>query len=285
MTATIWAGKAVCDACDGDPDVKSTLLPARPVIRILRPHRDVRQDASIMVRFDPPKHLRTRAAIIIMPGGNYESVSHSEGQPVAAWLNSLGITAFVLRYRCISEGHYWPAQWEDYVAAFHMILSNAESWDIDKRRIGVMGFSAGGHLAATAAVNDNVTTQPNAQILVYPCIDVTKPDSWPWKVEEGFPAPEESPHFHVTTRSPPAFLTVSTDDTICTAKENTEPYVDALQAAGVPVTYFKQPMGGHGHGLSGGWTFHCEKWLMDLGWAQRVSQGQTLPQETEVLSC
>jgi len=199
----------------------------------------------------------------------------------------LGITAFVLRYRCTSEGHYWSAQWEDYKTAFDIIISKTERWGIDSHRIGVMGFSAGGHLAAVAAVTEDTAAQLSAQILVYPCIDVTKPDSWPWKVAEGFPATEDSPHLHVTPCSPRAFVTVSSDDTICTAKENAEPYVEALQAAGVPVKYFKKSMGEHGHALSGGWTIHCEKWLVDLGWActsqvianESALQGQASPNQ------
>jgi len=264
--------KAVhCDTALGGPGSKATLLPQRPVHYVLRPDVDPRIDASVLIRFDPPEHLRTGAAFVVLPGGNYENCSmNKEGQKVAVWLNSLGITAFVLRYRLVPEGHYWPAQFEDLEMAIRQIRSHATAWQIDHHRIGVLGFSAGGHLGGFAANVCPPFTRPDLQILVYPCIDVTKPEWWPWKSTEGFPPPEDSVHLRLTRDAPPAFLAVSSEDGLCTAEENTEPYAAKLREMGVPVEHYVRPMGKHGHVLKGGWTEACEAWLQLRGWA-RVS--------------
>eukprot|EP00928_Gymnodinium_smaydae_P051488 TRINITY_DN35038_c0_g1_i1.p1 TRINITY_DN35038_c0_g1~~TRINITY_DN35038_c0_g1_i1.p1 ORF type:complete len:362 (-),score=77.21 TRINITY_DN35038_c0_g1_i1:93-1127(-) len=246
----------------------STSLPPRPVCQALRPEVDPRIDASAIIRFDPLEHLRTGAAIIVLPGGNYEELAMKhEGHQVAVWLNSLGITAIVLRYRLLPEGHYWPAQLEDLSLTMKIVRDAASEWRIDADRVGVLGFSAGGHLAGSAAVARDAVVRPNAQILVYPCIDVTKPEWWPWTTKEGFPPPEASVHLQAGAHAPAAFLAVSTEDGLCTAEDNTEPYAQKLRDCGVPVEHLVQPMGKHGHGLKGGWTETCEAWLVRLGWA------------------
>jgi len=262
------ASSSHCEVGIGD----KTQLPPRPAHHILRPDVDPRLDGSMMIRFDPPEQLRSGAAIIILPGGNYEQLSlKEEGHQVAVWLSNLGITAIVLKYRLIPEGHYWPAQLEDLELAMRTVRTNATAWRIDRKRVGVLGFSAGGHLAGAAAVCKDASVRPDAQILVYPTIDVSKPDWWPWKAKEGFPPPEESVHLHVCSDVPPAFLAVSTEDRICTAEDNTEPYATRLQAAGVAVEHFVKAMGKHGHGLKGGWTEPCEHWLKRLGWTCNTS--------------
>lgn len=206
--------------------------------------------------------------MVIFPGGNYEEVCMSkEGHQVAVWLNSLGITAFVLRYRCLPEGHYWPAQLEDAELAMRLVRSNSTAWRVDRKRVGVIGFSAGGHLAAMIANSEDALVRPDLQILVYPAIDTTKPAWWPWRADQGFPPPEDSPHLFAGQSSPPAFLAVSTEDGLCTAEENTQPYADRLRAIGVPVEHFVKPMGKHGHGLNGGWSDACAAWLGGRGWS------------------
>lgn len=271
LTAIAAGGIANVVMCDQTikPDSQ---VPPRPLHYILRPDVDPRIDKSILIRYDPMEELRTGAAIVILPGGNYEDCCvKGEGQHVAAWLSSLGITAFVLRYRLLPEGHYWPAQLEDLETAMHMIRTNSEEWRVDKNRIGVIGFSAGGHLAAMNATTSKELVKPNLQILVYPTIDVTKPDWWPWRSAEGFPVPAESPHLLVTNATPPAFLAVSSEDGLCTAEENTQPYAERLQAAGVPFEHFIKSMGKHGHGTNGGWTTPCAEWLVQRGWAAKPS--------------
>jgi len=263
-----------CEAVEPAPAPR-TALPPRPVQHVLRPDVDPRIDASVMIRFDPPEHLRTGAAIIVVPGGNYEQCCMGkEGHQVAVWLNGLGVTAIVLRYRLLPEGHYWPAQLEDLELALRLVRGNATAWRVDRSRVGVIGFSAGGHLAGVAATSGDSSVRPNAQILVYPCIDTTKPDWWPWTTAEGFPPGEDSVHLRVTPEAPPAFLAVSTEDGLCTAEDNTEPYAAKLRAAGVPVEHVVRPMGKHGHGIRGGWTESCEAWLGRLGWTTPSTSGR-----------
>jgi len=241
--------------------------PPRPTHHVLRPNVDPRIDNSVLIRYDPPTHMRSGATVIICPGGNYENCAMDhEGQKVAVWLSGLGITAFVLRYRLLPEGHYWPAPLEDFELAIQHVRSNAAGWGLDPQRIGVMGFSAGGHLAGMAATSEDPALRPNAQILVYPAIDCTKPDWWPWKAVEGHPPPEASPLLRVSSSTPPTFLTVSSDDDCCSAEDNTTPYAERLQAAGVPVEHFVKSMGKHGHGLQGGWVPICEAWLARRAW-------------------
>lgn len=232
--------------------------------RRLRPQDS--KDESYLLRFDP-EGGRSGACVIILPGGNYEKVCmDKEGEHVASWLNSLGITAYVLRYRCIPEGHRWPAQWEDFRLAMQMVHADVRSWSsAGPEKIGVLGFSAGGHLAAFAATAEDADGL-DAQILVYPCIDTTKPDHWPWDPAKGFPPPSDSAHLRVTSKTCPAFLAVSSEDGVCTAEDNTEPYRRRLQAHGVPAVHLVKPMGKHGHGLRGGWPKVCELWLEERGW-------------------
>mmetsp|Transcript_33128 Transcript_33128/g.72184 ORF Transcript_33128/g.72184 Transcript_33128/m.72184 type:complete len:317 (+) Transcript_33128:58-1008(+) len=264
------AGAAVCDEPQKPAEAwnRRTPLPPRPSLTVLRPEIDARLDSTVLMRFDPPEHLRTGAAVVILPGGNYESCSTTgEGQQVAAWLASLGVTAFVLRYRLISEGHYWPAPLEDLEVAMRLIRTNATKLRVDRLRVGVLGFSAGGHLAGMAAAHTDDEVRPNAQILVYPSIDVTKPEWWPWKATYGFAPPEDSPHLLVTAAAPPAFLTVSKEDGLCTAEENTEPYAQRLKELGVDVEHVVRSMGKHGHGMKPQWTEPCKDWLVKMGWA------------------
>lgn len=247
-------------------------LPPPPKHHILRPHLDPRIDQTLLIRYDPPAGIRrTGAAVVICPGGNYENLANHEGQPVAQWLARLGIVSFVLRYRLISEGYYWPSQLQDLELAIADIRRNAEAWQVEAGKIGVIGFSAGGHLASYAATRSALPWRPNAQILVYPTIDTTKPDYWPWKAEEGFPPAFESTHIDVPSNAPPAFLVCSTEDGLCEAHENTDVFAEKLTAAGVPFEYVKKAMGKHGHGLKGGWQAQCEDWLRKLGWAIKDS--------------
>eukprot|EP00931_Biecheleriopsis_adriatica_P044989 TRINITY_DN25784_c0_g1_i1.p1 TRINITY_DN25784_c0_g1~~TRINITY_DN25784_c0_g1_i1.p1 ORF type:complete len:318 (-),score=27.75 TRINITY_DN25784_c0_g1_i1:69-1022(-) len=250
---------------------RSEIFPSPPKHHVLRPHMDPRVDQAVLVRYDPPPDIaRTGAAVVICPGGNYESCAQHEGQPVAVWLAQLGIVAFVLRYRLISEGHYWPAQLEDLELAMADIRKNADAWRVDPKKIGVMGFSAGGHLASYAATRSAAPWRPDAQILVYPCIDTTKPESWPWQTHEGFPSSADSTHLSISSGTPPAFLVCSTEDGLCDAHENTDVFARGLQAAGVPYEYVKKAMGKHGHGLKGGWLSQCTAWLQKLGWANQA---------------
>ena len=141
-------------------------IPLRPVHYVLRPHADPRVDKSLYVKYDPHPDCKTGAIMIVVPGGNYDEsdIYGHEAQTVAQWLLRLGITAVVLQYRCISQGHYWPAQFEDWSDCARAVKAQAEGWFCDPSRIGVIGFSAGGHLAAYAALKASIDIRPRVQV-------------------------------------------------------------------------------------------------------------------------
>src|SRR5438552_12245469 len=138
-------------------------------------------DIPTLTPYFAPKEKATGAAIIVCPGGGYDHLAAHEGAPVAEWLNSIGITAFVLKYRLGPRYHH-PAPLQDAARAIRTIRAHAAEWKIDPERIGILGFSAGGHLAATIATHfdsgkrdasdpvERVSSRPNLAILVYPVI-------------------------------------------------------------------------------------------------------------------
>lgn len=217
------------------------------------------------------------AAVIVCPGGGYHMLAPHEATPVAEWLASLGFVAFVLRYRLAPKYNH-PCQLNDIQRAIRTVRAKAAYWKIDPERIGVLGFSAGGHLASTAATHftagdphasdpvERVSSRPNAQVLVYPVITLDA---------EGHagsragllgqnPSPELirlfSNETQVTAETPPAFLVHSTEDT-GVPPLNSDRYAASLKANGVPYEYVRDEMGGHGFGLDENWTTPCGRWL------------------------
>mmetsp|Transcript_23472 Transcript_23472/g.67248 ORF Transcript_23472/g.67248 Transcript_23472/m.67248 type:complete len:366 (+) Transcript_23472:71-1168(+) len=250
--------------------------PPRPAHCPLRPWADPRLDQSMYIRYDPPANRRTGAIVIVVPGGNYDNcdVNSGEGQPIAQWLVGMGITSVVLKYRLVSEGHYWPAQFEDWRECARQVVEQAPSWGCDPKRVGVIGFSAGGHLASFAASCAEAELRPALQILVYPSIDTETPrksgDIDPWFPERGYPAPHTSSHHHVGPETPPSFLAGINGDTFCPADENTEVYAEALERHDVPFRYVTCEDHEHGCGLQDWWTEDCGRWLREQGWASRA---------------
>lgn len=245
--------------------------PPRPVHYVLRPDSDSRLDKSVYVRYDPHPEHKTGAIIIVIPGGAYDDtgLGWDEAQDTTQWLIGLGITAVLLVYRAVSEGHYWPSQFDDWKACAEIVREKAGDWGCDPNRIGVLGFSAGGHLAAYAAVCAEAHIRPKLQVLVYPCIDTLSPEERAWRAEQGYPAKEDSPHLYVSASTPPAFLAGIDDDYDCPVAENTEVYAEALDKFGVPYEYIKSGDIGLEHGCSCHefWTLPCAAWLQKQHWA------------------
>jgi acetyl esterase/lipase len=226
------------------------------------------------VRYDPDDDCKTGAIILVIPGGNYDesSINGGEGQPVAQWFVDIGITAVVLQYRCVSTGHYWPAQFEDWEECARQVKEAAPSWGCDPDRMGVIGFSAGGHLAAYAALKAHPDIKPKLQILVYPAIDTLSPydgDMDPWRADQGHPAVEASIHLLAHADAPPAFLAGIAADRYTPAEENTDVYAKKLDTLGVPCEYVlnEDEEEDHGCGLQDWWTEPCAAWLRKHGWA------------------
>src|SRR5437870_6888064 len=138
-------------------------------------------DIPTLTPYLAPKEKATCAAVIVCPGGGYSHLADHEGRPVAEWLNTLGITAFVLKYR-IGPRYHHPAPLQDAARAIRLVRARVKEWGLDPERIGILGFSAGGHLASTAGTHfdsgkpdssdpiERVSSRPNLMILIYPVI-------------------------------------------------------------------------------------------------------------------
>lgn len=215
------------------------------------------------------------AAMLLIPGGSYSGIYEGQAEPFALWLNSHGITAFVLRYRLGSAGYRYPAQLQDAVEAMRQIRGGAEKWKIDPQRIGVMGFSAGGHLASTLINRPEdgeiegrtsaISPRPDLAILCYPVISmITKPHPTSREMLIG-KNPDEalvsltSSELQVRPGLPPCFLWHTLEDKLV-PPEHAQRYAAALHRHGIPHEFHLYQDGDHGTGLIG--TNH--PWFDDL---------------------
>ena len=236
----------------------------------------------------PPAGRANGTAVIVCPGGGYTVLAiDKEGRAVAEWLNSLGISAFVLKYRLKEYGH--PAPLRDVLRAVRLLRSDAATWGIRPDRIGVIGFSAGGHLAASAATLfdapegrtgaelDRVSARPDFAILVYPVIVLSGPYAHAGSRRALLgeaPAPALvdalSLDARVTKDTPPAFLVHGGTDTAVPPENSTLFYL-ALRRSGVPAELHAYERGIHGFGLQpdhgpvSGWPNRCAEWMAAKG--------------------
>ncbi len=220
-------------------------------------------------RADPAK--ATGASVVICPGGGYGflAVDH-EGKEVAQWLNSLGITGVMLKYRLAPKYHH-PAMMNDVNRAIRTVRARASEWGLDPKKVAVLGFSAGGHLASTAGTHydagkpdsadpsERVGSRPDRMILVYPVIALATPfgHSGSKKNLLGDNPPKElleslSNETQVTSDTPPTFLAHTNADAGVPA-ENSLMFALALRKAKVPVELHLFEKGTHGLGLGSGW--------------------------------
>jgi acetyl esterase/lipase len=236
------------------------------------------------------------AAIVICPGGGYGTlVTGAEGHGIAAWLNRHGIAGIVLEYR-LPAGRSFVPLW-DAQRALRTVRARAKEWSIDPERVGIMGFSAGGHLAATAGTHfddgnpaaedaiDRASCRPDFQILVYPVINMgetTHP-----RCRANLLGPNPSPQLaelfsnekQVTAQTPPTFLAHAQDDKVV-PPEHSKLFYNALEAQKIPAHYLELPSGGHGlNGYKGAmWDAWQEKsllWLAGLRIIPQVSDAST----------
>jgi acetyl esterase/lipase len=231
--------------------------------------RVYRVQVPTLTHFPAPSDRRTGAAFIICPGGGYQRLAvGKEGNAVADWLNSLGIECFVLKYRLKEYGH--PAPLRDVLRAIRIVRSRAGEFGIRPDRIGVIGSSAGGHLASAAATLfdhpdgrtghalDEVDARPDLCVLMYPVILM------------------EGPAAHCGSRdallgSAPTFLFHTGEDT-SVPPENSAAFHAALHRHGVAAELHIYARGPHGAGLArqlgtaSGWPAACSAWLHEHGW-------------------
>jgi len=238
-----------------------------------------------------PKDIKqNQTAVVILPGGGYSHLAFDkEGTKVAEWLNTLGIAAFVLKYRLpndliMTNKVVGPLQ--DAQEAIRIVRLNSKIWNIDPAKIGIMGFSAGGHLASTLATHydervyetsSKISARPDFSLLIYPVIsmqnDITHKGSQTNLLGEN-PSQQDIDFYSnekkVTPQTPPAFLVHATDDGAVMA-ENSVNYYLALKKNGVTAELHLYEKGGHGFGLgvndtSKFWTKACEEWLKSNGY-------------------
>ncbi len=177
-----------------------------------------------------------RPAVVILPGGAYAMCSDREAEVVAYPYLAAGFHAFVLRYS-VAEHKTWPNPLNDWEQAMEYILAHAEEWGISENRIAVIGFSAGGHLAATAATM--AQHRPNAAILGYAALTQELASA----CQPGTSIP--SPIDHVDGKTPPCFIMAARDDTIVPMRSHNL-FMQALDAKGITYECHIYPYGGHG---------------------------------------
>lgn len=228
--------------------------------------------ASITVyKADKPNGM----AIVMCPGGGYWGVALGhEGHDMASWLNAQGITYIVLKYRMPNGHHEIPL--DDAEQAMRLVRANATTWGINPRRVGIMGASAGGHLAASlATLYGSQETRPDFQVLFYPVISMDATithqgsrDNLLGKTPSEDLVCRYSLEQQVNENTQQAFIMLSADDDVV-PPANSMRYIQALLEHKVPVSLHMYPTGGHGWGFRDGftykrqWTGELEKWLRE----------------------
>lgn len=249
------------------------------------------QNPSIAI-FLPSKKNATGQAMVICPGGGYGILAYDwEGTDIAKWLNSKGVAAVVLKYRLPnSKSNIVPHQSPlmDAQRAIRTVRANADKWNIKKDLVGIMGFSAGGHLASTAGTHfdngnanaadpiDKFSSRPDFMALVYPVITMSKTlmhagsrNNLIGEKPEAQLATFYSGELQVTNETPPTFLVHATDDNAVPV-ENSLLFYQALKDHKIPAELHIYPKGAHGFGLALGiaetesWTDRCIDWLRKL---------------------
>jgi len=240
----------------------------------------------------PSKQSANGQAIVICPGGGYGILAYDwEGTDIAKWLNSKGIAAIVLKYRLPNSKSNVVPQLSpllDAQRALRTVHANAQKWNIKKNQIGIMGFSAGGHLASTAGTHfdngdanaadsvDRLTSRPDFMILMYPVISMSKTYMHQGSRNNLIGANPDtalakyySNDLQVTKETPPTFIVHATDDAGVPV-ENSLSFYQALKTNKVAAEMHIYPYGGHGFGLAVGkgylntWTDRCIDWLTSL---------------------
>jgi acetyl esterase/lipase len=266
----VWPGKAPGET--GAPG-HERFLEQKPGEKQVQRLTDVSRPTITVHRPSPDKD--TGAAVLICPGGGYNILAWDlEGEEVASWLNTLGVTGIVLKYRVPRRpgqpaDRPPPGPLQDAQRALRLVRARAADWGIDPHRLGILGFSAGGHLAAAAATNDDRQTYP-------PIDDIDRLDGRPDFAVLVYPGyltdkakQHLAPDIGVTARTPPMFLVHASDDRV-PAENNVLLYL-ALKQAGRPAELHVYAAGGHGFGLRPSdqpcstWPERCGEWMRAQG--------------------
>ena len=295
----IWPGAAPDPQPVAGPEVAETsgkefLVAGRPAVGV----RNVTQPTMTVYS---PSSNNTGAAVVVFPGGGYQILAIDlEGTEVCDWLTPKGITCVLLKYRVTDVGPYpksgpypeSPMALEDGQRTLGLVRFHAAEWHIDPHKIGVLGFSAGGHLSAAMSTHfenrlypavdaaDKESCRPDFAVVIYPGhLSIAAAE---WDATEGtkkyvlhYPANADkdlglNPDIHVTSQTPPTFLLQAEDDHVDNVNDSLAYYI-ALKNAGVPVEMHLYAQGGHAFGLRRtklpitGWPQLVETWLKTIG--------------------
>ena len=249
LTVPLWPGTPPDSSAQSQPEenattVKDGLVAGRPVIRLANV-------STPTITVYKPKGINTGAAVLVFPGGGYNILAIDlEGTEICDWLNAQGVTCALLKYRVPGTGPYpkSPAALEDAQRAMRLVREHADDWGIDPKRLGVLGFSAGGHLSAAISnlydeklyapvdAADSLSCRPDFSVVIYP--------GYLAVAEKDF-APNEA--IKPTRETPPTIIVQAEDDPVHV--ENAVVYFMQLKKAGVPAELHVYAQGGHGYGL------------------------------------
>jgi acetyl esterase/lipase len=267
VTLPVWPGTAPGEPANMPPEVdmnadKTHTMAGRPYIRL-------GNVSTPTITLYAPKDKNTGAAVVVFPGGGYQILSMDlEGTEICDWLNTIGVNCVLLKYRVPGTGPYpkSPLALEDAQRAVGLVRLHAAEWGIDPKRVGVLGFSAGGHLSAALSTHydhrlynplddaDKLSCRPDFAVVLYP--------GYLALAEQAF-AP--NPDIQPTASTPPTFILQAEDDPVHV--ENAVVYFMALKNAKVPAELHVYAEGGHGYGLRPrdlpimGWPRLVETWL------------------------
>jgi acetyl esterase/lipase len=246
------------------------------------------RDTPTVTPYLAPPDKATGASVVVCPGGGYGGLAQHEGRDYALWLNDLGISAFVLKYRLGSAGYRHPRMLEDASRAVRWVRSKAAEWNLDPHRVGIMGSSAGGHLASTLLTHfsegkaddpdrvERESSRPDLGILCYPVITLGEFTHRGSKANLLGPSPSPelvallSNELQVTPATPPTFLWHTVEDAAVPV-ENALLFAQALRRNRVPFDLHLYEKGRHGIGLANGhaWTKDLAFWLGERGFLKK----------------
>lgn len=278
----LWPGTPPGAAPGSAAPAETTQAGDHPVAG--KPYLEVHDVSRPTMTVYPPGGTNTGVAVVVFPGGGYKILAADlEGTEVCDWLTPRGITCVLLKYRVPNSGHHWdpackchrnpkvPMALQDAQRALGLLRAQAARWQIDPRKIGVLGFSAGGHLAAAISTHfeqraypavdaaDRESCRPDFSVVLYP--------GHLWIAEDRF---ELNPDVPVTKQTPPTFLLHAEDDDVDDVNHSLVYYI-ALKKAGVPVEVHLYAAGGHAFGLRPTrypitrWPRLVEVWLETIG--------------------
>ncbi len=248
------------------------------------------KDMPSLIRYPASASMATGAAVVVCPGGGYNMLAMDhEGHQIAQWLNSFGVSAYILTYRLGKNGYKHPIPMNDGKRAIRTVRANAEEWGIDPNRIGVLGFSAGGHMASTLGTHldsggadavdpiDLQSSRPDFMVLLYPVISFTEDYQHKGSRRSllGEDADAElvaslSNERQVKADTPPTFLVHTTEDT-GVPPENSIYFYLALREKNIPAELHVFEKGRHGLGMGSrysafsAWPELCEAWMLERG--------------------